>query len=126
MTKTQRPVGVEDNWLMPDLSQLMWAAWRQGVHVAWTAAGEVVVGGPDTPAARSAMDALRPYAELLRRTGLLALAEQGVPPMPSLEAAWAYVRCAVERDRAGGRPAFLETLMQAAADGAAADRERGS
>jgi hypothetical protein len=70
----------------------------------------MVVGGPGTPAARSALDALLPYVELVRRAGLVALAEQGAPPMPSLEAAWEYVKDAVACDRAGGRPAFLKML----------------
>lgn len=110
MTKTQGGVEREIDGRMAQLFRLMNAAWRQGVHFAWTVDGEVVVGGPDTPAARSAMDALRPYAELLRRTGLLALAEQGVPRMRSLEAAWGYIEGAVARDRAGGRPAFLRMV----------------
>jgi len=72
MTKTRREVEGEIDGRMPQLVQLVGTAWRHGVHFAWTVDGEVVVGGPNTPAARSAMDALLPYAELLRQTGLLA------------------------------------------------------
>jgi hypothetical protein len=100
MTKTQRGVEEVDGQIS-QLVRLMVAAWRRGVHGAWTVGGQVVVGGPNTPAARAAMDALRPYAELLHTTGLHALADNGIPPMESVEAAKDYVRLAIARDREG-------------------------
>jgi len=117
MTKTQRGVERDIDGRRRQLAQLMRAAWQQGVHVAWTVDGEVVVGGPDTPAARSAMDALLPYAELLRQEGLCCLAYNGIPPMPSLEAAQDYVRHAIARDHAAGRPLFPKALGEKTLNG---------
>ena len=110
MTKTRLGVEGEIDGRIPQLRRLMRAAWRQGVHFAWTVDGELVGGGPDTPAARAAVDALQPHWDLLCQAGLLALAENGVPAMESVEAALDYVRHALARDRAGGLPSFLEML----------------
>jgi len=113
MTKTELQrlaVEVKGDARGPALRRLVKAAWRRGVHFAWTADGEVVAGGPNTPAARSAVEALLPYAELLRKSGLVALAEQAVPPMASVEAACDYVVHAVESDRADRGAGFLEML----------------
>jgi hypothetical protein len=128
MTKTRRGVEEEVDGQISLLVRLMVAAWRRGVHVAWTVGGQVVVGGPNTLAARAAMDALRPYAELLRTTGLHALADNGIPPMESVDAAKDYVRLAIARDREGGLPGFLEMLGIAlpAVDSADSDLKRGS
>lgn len=119
MTRTQRTVTGED------LLRLMAAAWRQGVHAAWTADGQVLLGGPNTPAARAALDALRPYADLLAEMGLCALAESGIPPMASLEEARDYVVHAIACNATDRGQEFLETLVRAAVDAVGANRERG-
>jgi hypothetical protein len=130
MTKTKLQhlaVEVKGDARMPELARLMHVAQRHGVHTAWTADGHVLLGGPDTPAARAALAALQPYLPLLAMAGLVALAESGIPPMGSVEEARDYVEHALVSDRAGGCACCLEArrIAMAVLEDAGTDRERG-